>query len=146
MANTSIQFSFDAIGVQKVREDLTHVVKASRAALTRIRLAKAKKRLQRAYLNMLRAPRSKRKDVAWRWELAKLYVKACEMRVESPTAEIRIISRNIRKGEPVVFIETVFARGATAPTTCDRRTVLLGPRLHVAEIDECPTEILASTD
>lgn len=146
MANASIRFSFDATGVQKVREDLARVAKEARAALFRIALAHVKKREQRAYLNMLRSTRRTRKVTVRRWELAKLRVKVCKMRVESPTTEVRIVSRNIRKGDPIAMIETIFARGMIAPSNADRRTILLGHRALVTEIDECPIEILQASD
>lgn len=107
---------------------------------------KAVLRERRAYLNTLRSTRRKRKEAVRRWQLAKLRVKVCEIRIECQTAEVRIVSRNLRKGEPVVMIETIFARGQSEPLTADRRTILLGHRASVAEIDECPIEILAAAN
>lgn len=59
-------------------------------------------------------------------------------------ATIRIVSRCVRRGEPVVFIDIdaeIVASGKVGPSTCDRRTLLLGHRLSVAEIDGIPVSI-----
>jgi hypothetical protein len=136
MANASIRFSFDAPGTQEAIDKLAEVAREARVALHRIDLAKSKKRLHRAYLNMLRSTRRTRKHAVRRWELVKLHVRAAEIRAECPNAEVRIVSRNLRKGEPIVVINAIYARGSVQPSGVDRRTILLGHRPIFAAIDD----------
>jgi hypothetical protein len=136
MANASICFSFDATGTREVITGLAKVAKEARVALHWIDLAKSKKRLHRAYLNMLRSTRRNRRDAVRRWELAKLHVRAAEIRVQCPNAEVRIVSRNLRKGEPIVVINAIYARGSVQPSGVDRRTILLGHRPNFTAIDD----------
>lgn len=133
MANAIIRFSFDATGMQRVREDLAKIVEKSRAVRLRMALVRAKKRERRAYLNMLRSTRRNRAEMVRKWHLARLHVRACEMRIEKPNATIRIVSRCVRREEPVVFIDIEAER--VLPL---RMETIRGHRLSVAEIDEVP--------
>lgn len=122
MANATIQFHVEGI------DDIRQTFRELSAQFARM---KAIRRERRAYLNMLRSTRRTRKAMVRKWQLAKLHVKAAEIRVQCPKAEVRIASRNLRRGEPVVFvdvkpIEIVVAEGRTDPLTSDRRVLLLG--------------------
>jgi hypothetical protein len=131
MANITINVP----GMREAAGEVRRMFKELAAQLSRV---KAVQRERRAYLNMLRAPRRKRRTATCKWELAKLHVRAAQIRCECPGAEVRIVSRNIRKGTPVVLIETIFARGTIEPTTTDRCVLLLG--------HQRPVQVLAMSD
>ena len=126
MSDATIRFMFDATGTHAVTEQLRQVAIESRFALARIALGRAKRRLHRAYLNMLRSTRRNRKEAVRKWMLAKLHVRAAKIRVEKPNAEVRIVSHSMKNGEPIVLIDAIFAR--KHPSFFDRWTkaILLG--------------------
>jgi hypothetical protein len=144
MANATVRFNIDTSGFQESVSKVYATMAEMRTTLLRIALATAKKRERRVFLNMLRSTRRKRREAVRKWQLAKLHVKACEIRIECPTAEVRIVSRRMKSGEPIVMIDAVYARGENGPSGVDRRTILLGHRARAVHVDECPIEVFPS--
>ena len=114
MTNVTVRFTIDTTGYRAVAEKLYATMDEMRIHLLRIALYRAKCRLHRAYLNVLRSTRRTRKEAIWRWELAKLHVRAAEIRVERPTAKVRIVSRRMQSGKPIVLIDAIYDEGAYA--------------------------------
>lgn len=154
MANATIQFHVEGI------DDIRRGFRELAAQFARM---KAIRRERRAFLNMLRSTRRTRKVMVRKWQLAKLHAKAAEIRVQCPTAEVRVVSRNLRRGFPIAFIDidaphakgtvdlsevdhcvvllewkATFTGGESIPSSIDRRTLLLG--------HSPPIAILASSD
>ena len=94
MAQAAIRF--EANGVQELRSKIYATMQEMRIVLLRLSLARAKKRLHRARLNMLRSTRRTRKAMVRKWALAKLHVKVCEIRFDGsvfPGAEFDFVRR-----------------------------------------------------
>lgn len=137
MANATVRFRIDREAMQKNFRELS--VQFGRLLVYA--------RLRRAYLNMRRSTRRTRKEKVWKWQLAMLHARAAEMRVKHPKADVRVVSRMLQKGVPVVMIDMVFVRAEVPSSGANRRDVLLGRETpRVVEIDECPIEMFATFD
>lgn len=134
MANATARFTIDTTGLRDIRKNFHEL------ALQFTRL-KTIWRERRAYLNVLRSTRKNRKEKVRKWQLAKLHVKASEIRVQWPSAEVRIVSRFLCKGYPVVFIDidAPHARGTVDLSEVDRRTVLLERKPTFAAGESIPS-------
>lgn len=129
MANATIRFRIEGI------DDIRRGFRELSLQFARI---KACAKLRRAYLNVLRSTRRTRKEKVRKWELAKLHAYVAGLRVKHPDAEVRLGSRFSCSGMRFVAIEIIYARGQTQPSVVDRRTILLGHKTKVVEIDEVP--------
>lgn len=134
MANVSIQFHVE--GIDDIRRGF-------RELAVRFARVKAIGRERRAFLNMLRSTRRTRKAMVRKWQLAKLHAKAAEIRVQCPTAEVRIVSRNLCKGFPIVFIDidAPHAKGTVDLSEVDHRAVLLERKATFTEGSSIPSSV-----
>lgn len=118
----TVKSTIDTTGMRAAGREAAKELAELGEQLRRLQVATAKQRLERAYLNMLRAPRRKRKAATREWINARIRVKRCELQAKYPNAEIRHVGRGL-----FAALEVVFARGIVHPSKEERRTILLGP-------------------
>ena len=116
MAHVTIRFDVPADTLGRVTRDLKRVAHAADLSL---RLTIAIEKRSRARLNIRRATRRTRQAKVWKYVLAHVQVCRLKSAIGVATAVVR-------------------ASAQCEESTVDRRTMLLGKRCSVAEVDERP--------